>query len=157
MEDCEPLAHEGKGNHSHHDRSYNIHITKTGRLVTWNRQHIKLTQISAEQYLCAQLQKHTRTDPLQNILTQLEKQHHTTSISHYTNNAPNHNNITPDQATASEGQDNSQRKEEENNGQKISINKIPINRPSNNKEDGWDIVIKTRYVRVIGKPDRLAH
>ena len=36
-EDGGPWTHgiiEGKGNHKHHDRSDNIHITKTGRLVT---------------------------------------------------------------------------------------------------------------------------
>ena len=36
-EDGGPWTHgtiEGKGNHNHHDRSYKIHITKTGRLVT---------------------------------------------------------------------------------------------------------------------------
>ena len=42
---------EGKGNHNHHERSYNIHITKTGQLVTGDRKHIKPTQITAEQYL----------------------------------------------------------------------------------------------------------
>ena len=46
-------------------------------------------------------------DTPENILTQLEKQHNTTSINHYTNNAPHSNNITPYQATSSEGQDNS--------------------------------------------------
>ena len=71
---------------------------------------MKPIQIFAEQYLCAQLQKHTRTDQLENILTQLEKQHHTTSFSFYTNNAPHSNNITPDDATVSEGQNNSKKK-----------------------------------------------
>ena len=63
---------KGKGDHNHQDRSFHIHITNTGRLVIQNRQHIKPTQISAEQYLCEQLQKHTKTDPLENIHTQLE-------------------------------------------------------------------------------------
>ena len=91
------------------------------------------------------------TDPLENILTQLEKQNHTNSFSHYANNAPPSNNITPDQVTASEEQDNSQRKGEENNGQKLSINKIPINRSSDNRDNGQETVIKTRYWRVIRK------
>ena len=55
---------EGKGDQNHHDKSYHIHITKTGRLVTQNRQHLKPTQISAEQYLWGQLHKHTKTDPI---------------------------------------------------------------------------------------------
>ena len=99
---------QGKGNHNHHDRSHNICITKIGRLVTHNRQHVKPTKLSAEQYLLVQLQKHIQTDPLENILTQLEKQPYPTSISHYTNNAPHSNNITHGHTTASEGQDNSQ-------------------------------------------------
>ena len=65
---------EGKGDHNHHDRSYNICITRTGHLVTWDRQHIKPTSIIAEQYLWDQLQKHTTTDQLEGILTQFEKE-----------------------------------------------------------------------------------
>ena len=49
----------------------------------------------------------------------------------------------------------SQRKGEENNGQKISINKIPINRSIDNKEDSQDTVIRTRYVQVIRKLDSI--
>ena len=37
------------------------------------------------------------------------------------------------------------------------INKIPINRSSENKEDGQGTVIQTRYGRVIRKPDRLVY
>ena len=62
-EDGGPWTHgmtEGTGDHNHHGRSYHTCITKTGRLVTGNRQHIIPTQISAEQYLNEQLQKHTR-------------------------------------------------------------------------------------------------
>ena len=39
-----------------------------------NRQHIKPTPISAEKYIQEQLHKHIRTDPLENILNQLNKQ-----------------------------------------------------------------------------------
>ena len=88
---------------------------------------------------------------------QLEKQHHTNSIGHYTNNAPHSNNITPNQATSCKGQDNSQRKGEENNGHKLSINNILINRSSDDMEHDQDTVIKTRYRRVIRKPNRLAY
>ena len=37
QEEGGPWTHgtaEGKGDHNHHDRSYNIHITRTGQLVT---------------------------------------------------------------------------------------------------------------------------
>ena len=37
------------------------------KLVIQNRQHIKPTQISAEQYLWDLLHKHIKTDPLENI------------------------------------------------------------------------------------------
>ena len=40
---------------------------------------------------------------------------------------------------------------------KISINKIPINRSSDNKKDGQDSVFRTRYGRVLKKLDGLAY
>ena len=58
-EDVGPWIHgtvRGKGEHNHHERSYNIYITRTGQLVTRDRKHIKPTQIMAEQYLQDQLQ-----------------------------------------------------------------------------------------------------
>ena len=70
---------EGKGDHNHHEQSYNICITKTGQLVNRDRKHIKPTQITAEQNLSDQPQKHT-TDPLDDIFKQLEK---TTMHKHY--------------------------------------------------------------------------
>ena len=68
---------EGKGNHNHHERFHTIHITKTWLLVTRDRKHLKPTHIAAEQYLWDQLQKHTTTDPLEDILYQFENQAHT--------------------------------------------------------------------------------
>ena len=52
-----------KDDQNHHDRSYHIHITKTGRIVTQNRQHIKPTQISTEQYLQDKLHKTHQDTP----------------------------------------------------------------------------------------------
>ena len=98
---------EGKGDHNHHDRSYHIHITKTGRLVTQNRQHIKPTQISAEQYLHEQLQKHTKVDPLENILTQL-KNNQLQPILSITDNGPHTINTTHDHTIMHEEQNKSQ-------------------------------------------------
>ena len=63
---------KGKGDHNHHERSYNILITQTGQLVTIDRKYIKPTHITAEQYLWDQLQKHITTDPLDDILKQFE-------------------------------------------------------------------------------------
>ena len=84
-EDCGPWTHgtvEGKGDHNHHEISYNICITRMGWLVTRDRKHIKPTQIMTEQYLRDQLQKHTTTDPLEDIL-KLEKTTMHKQYSHY--------------------------------------------------------------------------
>ena len=48
--------------------------------------HIKPTQIFAEQYLHEQLKKQTKTDPLENILTQIGKQQTATNIINNTDN-----------------------------------------------------------------------
>ena len=109
---------EGKGNHNHHDRSYCIHITKTGRLVTWNRQHIKPTQISAEQYLHGQLYEHTKTDALENILTQPEKWPAANNISNNIYNGPYRNNTTHEHPTVHKEQENNKGECKENNEQK---------------------------------------
>ena len=58
----------GKGNHNYHNQSYKIQVTTTGRIITCNRQHIKPTPITAEEYMCYQDRKHTKTDPLNVIL-----------------------------------------------------------------------------------------
>ena len=52
-EDRGPWTHGtiiGKGNHNHHNRSYCIQVTTLGRIITCNRQHIKLTLITAQDY-----------------------------------------------------------------------------------------------------------
>ena len=49
-EDRGPWTHgtiEDNSNHNNHDRSYKTCITKTGRIITHNRQHIIPTPISA--------------------------------------------------------------------------------------------------------------
>ena len=52
-----------------------------------------------------------------------------------------------------EEQDINQRKGEENIGQKLSAQKSPVKRSSDNKEDGQDNVIRTRYGRIIKKTE----
>ena len=42
----------GKGDHNHHDRSYIIRVTTTGRRITHNRQHIRPTSITADEHIC---------------------------------------------------------------------------------------------------------
>ena len=66
---------EGKGDHNHHERSYKIHITKTGQLGTRDRKHMNITQITEEKYLQDQLQKHTTTNPLEDMLNNLKNNH----------------------------------------------------------------------------------
>ena len=48
-------------------------------------------------------------------------------------------------------------KDEENVGQKISVNKTPVSRSIDNTEKGQDGVIRTRYGRVVRKPNRLVY
>ena len=49
----------GKGNHNYHNQSYKIQVTTTGKIITRNRQHIKPTPITAEEYIHYQALKHT--------------------------------------------------------------------------------------------------
>ena len=67
----------GKGNHNHHNRSYKIQLTTTGIIITCNRQHIKPTPITIEDYMCYQAKKHTKIDPLDAILDHMWKNPHT--------------------------------------------------------------------------------
>ena len=48
-----------KGNHNHYNWSYKIQVITTGRIIICNRQHIKPTSITAEDYMCYQARKHT--------------------------------------------------------------------------------------------------
>ena len=57
----------GKGNHNHHNRSYKIQVTNTGRIITHNRKHIKPTPITTADFLHYQANKHTKTDLLDAI------------------------------------------------------------------------------------------
>ena len=60
-EDGGPWTHGtvvDKGNHNHHNRSYKIQVTKTGRIITPNRKHIRPTPLTAENFLHNQF-KHT--------------------------------------------------------------------------------------------------
>ena len=67
----------GKGDHNHHDQSYTIQITTTGWRITHNRQHISLTSITADNYICYQATKHAnrQTDPLDAMLEHIKTIH----------------------------------------------------------------------------------
>ena len=64
----------GKGDHNHHDQSYYIQITTTFRRITCNRQHIRPTSITADDYICCKATKHAngQTDPLDAILEHIK-------------------------------------------------------------------------------------
>ena len=71
-----------------------------------------------------------------------------TNIISNTDNGP-HSINTHDHATASKEQDINQRKGKENIGHKISVNKTPVRRSSDYKDDGQDNVIRTRYGKIV--------
>ena len=50
---------EGRGDPSHNNRSYMIHITKTGQIVIKKKKHIKATPITVEQFLQDQIRQKT--------------------------------------------------------------------------------------------------
>ena len=83
--DCGLWSHGtivGKDNHKHNNRSYAICITKTGWLITRNSKHIKPTKVKANNTSGISWTD-TVTDPLDNILQQIENQIHINKIHTY--------------------------------------------------------------------------
>ena len=113
--------------------------------------------MSAEQYLCDQLHKHTKTDPLGSILTQLEKQPGASNNNNNINNGPFINNPTHEYSTLCKELDNNHRKSEENNEHKIGEQRVSVGRNIDHKDKDHGSVIRTRYGRIIQKLDRLAY
>ena len=77
-EDGGPWTHGtvvGKGDHSHHGRSYVIQLTNNGRCISRNRWHIKPTTVTADTYLQHQSNKlsNKATDPLAEILNNINR------------------------------------------------------------------------------------
>ena len=91
---------------------------------------MKSTQITAEQYLCDQLGKHIVTDPLEDILKQIEKQtpmNHTYTHNEKLQNTQNGthlNDIQQERMTTHTRDNISQTKRRVNNGQKESVNSV---------------------------------
>ena len=129
---------------------------RTGWLVTWNRQNIKPTQRTAEQYFQDQLQKHIKADPLGDILKQIEKQPCTIKINSISN-GPFINNPTHKHSVPCKESDNSQRNKEENSGQRICENVVSVNRNIDHKSKDSDGSVRKRSGRTIRKPDKLAY
>ena len=71
----------GRGNHNHNNRSFTIRVTKTGFNTTGNSKHIKMTPITAEQYLRDQL-----TWYREDLLDKTSKQYETLSPYRVPNN-----------------------------------------------------------------------
>ena len=55
---------------------------KDRKLIKRNSKHVKTTQITAKRYLWDQLHKHKMTDPIEDILKQLENQTQQSKITH---------------------------------------------------------------------------
>ena len=64
-----------KDDPNHNDRSYKIHVTKNGWLINRNSKYVKVTLITAEQYLRDQLSKGRKTDMLEDIKDNLKAKH----------------------------------------------------------------------------------
>ena len=93
QEDGGPWTHGmivGKGNHNHHNQSYNVQVRTMGRIITHNRQHIKPTSVTAAEYIHYQAKKHTnrQTDPLDAILDHIKNnpQSYSNKNTHNNNN-----------------------------------------------------------------------
>ena len=78
----------GKGHYNHNNWSYKIQATTTGRIITCNRQHIKPTSVTAEDYMCYQARKHIniQTNPLDTILDCIKKKPQSYSKTTHNNN-----------------------------------------------------------------------
>ena len=150
-EDRGPWTHgtiEDKDNHNHHDRCYKICITKTEKIITQNRWHIRPTPISLEQYLCNQLVQHTKTNPLDTILNHHEKHPPPPAITDTTSERPHSIYTTLKHIAPNNIQNNNEKQPEEN-----KTNITPNIKYSDNKEN----VIRTRYGRIAKKLDRLTY
>ena len=67
-EDGRPWTHGtvvNTGDHNHHDRSYIVQLTMTGKQITRNRHHIKPTNIITDSYIQHHTNRHhiRTTDP----------------------------------------------------------------------------------------------
>ena len=150
-EDWGPCTHHtiiGKGNHNHHNRSYKIQVTNTGRIITCNRQHIKPTPITAEDYMCYQASKHTKIDPLNAILDHIQRNPPTYMDKAISNKRDNNKTIHGEHEVRNNLQGSREKQTEE-----VCSNTRVVNGHIN---EGGNIV-KTRYGRIVKKPDRLMY
>ena len=138
----------GKGDHNHYNRSYKIQVTTTGRIITCNRQHIKPTPITAENYMCYQARKHTKTDLLNAILDHIKKNPHSYSNKAISNKRDDNQNTHGEHGVRNNSQGSRQEQIEE-----ISDS----TRVDNNNINEGENIVKTRFGRIVRKPDRLMY
>ena len=83
-------------NQNHHDRSYIVQLTTTGQWITRNRCHIKPTSITVNSYIQHHTNRHhiRTTDPLQEILDNINKNPELFSNKHVQNTPLTNNNYT---------------------------------------------------------------
>ena len=118
---------ESKGDHNHNDRTCTIWVTKIGWLITRKSKHMKPTQLTSEQYIWDQLDKYTVTDPLEDILKQLEKQTHTNHTHtqsewlRNTQHGTHTNNTIHENLTTNNRESSSLTKRDVNNGQRSVV------------------------------------
>ena len=156
QEDGGPWTHGmivGKGDNNHHDQSYTIQLTTSGRRITCNRQHIRQTSITADSYICYQAMKkaNRQIDPLDAILE------------HIKNNPQSYSNRTV-QSNSNKTQSMHDKQQPINNLQgnrqvhmQIMQQAVINTRADNNRIQQGENVVKTRYGRTIRKPDRLTY
>ena len=139
----------GKGNDNHHDQSYTIQITTTGRRITCNRQCIRQTSITTDYYICYQAKKHAnrQTDPLDAILEHIKN-----NLMLYSKRTVQ-SNINNTQSTHDE-----EPKKHLQESRQIYIQRTVTNTmEDNNKIQQGENCIKTRYGRTIRKADGLSY
>ena len=137
-----------KGDHNHHNRSCKIQVTKTGRIITHNRQHIKPTPIIAKKTFYV-----TKLTKIQNRPTR----HHVDHIQRHppphtnktiTNDRPNNNTMPYEHKETHSIQDIEGKQIEEE-----GINAISDNEHKNSGEN----IVRTRYGGIVNKPGRLMY
>ena len=135
-----------KGNHNHYNRYYKIQVTKTGRIITCNRQHIRPTPITAENFLHNQANKHTRRDLLDAILDHIQRQPLPPTTEIISNERPK-NKVMSDAHKETNGIQDIKGKQRGRHQHNIG------NKHRNNGE----IILRTRCGRIVKKPDRLMY
>ena len=140
----------GKGDHDHHDWSYIIQVTTTGRRITCNRQHIRPISISEDEYICYQATKHAnrQTIPFDALLEHINSNPMSYSNRNIQSNISNTHN-THDKQQPKKWQARKKAGTHKNNNKKTG--------EDNNKIQQGENCIKTRHGRTIRNPDRLSY